>query len=82
MDRNQAKWIVRNVASWCVGGTVVSLIKQNVYHDKKTKKVETAIGGTVLGLMITDHVGAYTDRWVDAIADAFAKQEDPVVIYN
>lgn len=81
MDRSTVKFVVRNVASWCTGATITAIVAQNVLPKSKLHKAELAIGSATMGLMLTEHVGSYTDRWVDAVYDVFDKQEDPVILY-
>jgi hypothetical protein len=76
MDLNTIKLATKTGVSWCVGTTVIMLIKQNTYPDSKSKKVQTSVGGVALALMIQEHVGEYTDRWIDSVAQAFEKPED------
>lgn len=80
MDRETTKFVVRNVVSFCVGGTVVAVVKQNTYPSSKFKKVEYAVGGTAIAMMVTDDIGRFTDKWVDSIFDFVQEKHDPVVI--
>lgn len=86
MDLATTKFIVRNVVSWCVGGTVISLVKQNVAPKSNLKKAEVAVGATALSMMIVDDIGKYTDTWIDGFAVAYNKaknnNEDPTFIHH
>lgn len=82
MDLDSTKFIVRTVASFCVGGTVTMLIKQNVIPETKFKKTELAIGTTTIGLMVSEQVGQHTDRWIDEIASMFETKRDPYVVHQ
>jgi hypothetical protein len=81
MDRESVKFVTRNAVSWCVGATVSGLVAQNVAPKSKLHKAELVVGGAAMGLMLTEHVGSHTDRWVDAVYDAFARQEEPTVVF-
>lgn len=81
MNIDQTKTVVRHVVSWCVGSTVISLINQNVYSEKKLRKAEHFVGATALSMMITDHVGSYTDKWIDDITSIVNKKEDAPSVF-
>lgn len=80
LNLNTVKFVVRHGVSWCVGTTVIMLVKQNTHPDTKGKKAQTVVGGVAMALMIEEQVGAYTDKWIDVFADALDKKEDPVVV--
>lgn len=80
MNRNDVKFVVRNVVSFCVGGTVVAVIKENTFPQTRLKKTEIAVGSMALSLMMGEMIAPKTDAFVDAVYDFIDKKEDPHII--
>lgn len=70
---DRAKWIARNVVTLSVGWTVTEAIKNNTHPEKFHQKVEAAVGGYVLGSLVAEHAGVWTDRQIDSITDRWNK---------
>lgn len=67
--RKIAKGIVKFVGSMGVGTLVTLGLKQNIIPEGKYQKIMLAVGGFVLGDMISTTAESYLDKEVDKVFD-------------
>lgn len=63
------KKIARLIVTTCVGFTVSNVLTANTNVNKTHQKVEVLVGSMVVGSMVADQAGTYTDDKVDAAFD-------------
>lgn len=74
--RYWTKAVVRNVARLCVTAVATSAVSKVRDDDESTTdKVQTAIGGAVIGWMVGDYVAKFTDDKVDEFFDSWNDAE-------
>lgn len=61
------KIIVRTVVGFSAGFVVGNVIGNNTNPESTLQYAEVAIGSAVIGLMVADYAGQYTDRLIDDI---------------
>lgn len=63
-----AKFVVSNVVAACAGSVIASVIKSNTNPETTQEKVTVIVGSFVLGSMVADIAGRYTDVKIDKIS--------------
>lgn len=72
MDKIEVtKKIVRLIVTTSVSGTVVTMIHAGTPVYTNAQKVKVYIGAYVIGAIVSDKCGDYTDKQIDAIVKVY-----------
>ena len=70
------KKVVRFVVGSCVATTVSKALANNTHPENAFEKTETVIGALVVGGMVAEAAGRYTDIVIDGICDGWDQSKE------
>lgn len=75
-NRQNVKTVAKAVVGFSTSFVAANVIRNNTTPgDSKVNKAAVVVGSGVAGMMFADAAEAWTDRQVDALFDAFSKEE-------
>lgn len=73
---NSIKLVTNLIVGAGASVIVKTIIQNNVAPEKRTAKVCVAVAAVVLGWMVADSAGKYTDRQIDVVAELWTKLQE------
>jgi hypothetical protein len=78
MDKIQiAKKVIRLIVTTSVSGTIVTMIHAGTPTSSKLQKAKLYIGAIVVGQLVADKAGDWTDAQIEAIVKAYKELTAP-----
>lgn len=78
--RTNTKLVARTIVGFSTSFTISNVISSNARPKNGLQKAEIAVGSIACGMIVSDIAAAKTDRFVDAIFDAFDGKTKPTII--
>jgi len=77
LARKITKTVVRSIVGISASYVVASALNANINPTKTLHKVEAKIGGMVIGGMVADRAGEWSDKMIDELFDLFTPEDTP-----